>query len=134
MKTRNDFVSNSSSCSFMLNDVAKFAKELDKIVKCDEIPYDMEALNITLYGNKEDIENVAKQIADLHEEKFNESNIYSSWMDKDQYEINATLHELMNIDKNALMNIRQMNISCDDYNQSEVLYISLLYKFAEKMA
>ena len=94
MKTRTDFVSNSSSCSFVINAKRSVLKELLDALDQEPSYYD----NFT---------------RDLYIE--------------DSYDF--TLSQLENIPDELLQKISSIYITCDDYEQDKVMYLSVLYMF-----
>ncbi len=60
MKTRTDFVSNSSSCSFIINDVKKTVECLKSINGDDYIPSELDELDLRIYAKR----SVLKELLD----------------------------------------------------------------------
>ena len=115
MKTRNDFVSNSSSCSFVINDVAAGLKTLKDFDILDAS--DMNDLSVNFI---------------LSEDVFNALNMpkLESWRDDRSHEVfcRCEPYELLQLPKLAIENLTKLEFQCDDYEQQAVFILSLLFE------
>lgn len=86
MKARFDFVSNSSSCSFILKAVSEFVKLVNETVGDAKgyLPYDMIAMNVSVYGTKDNVTEAAKLIAIREESRLDEDDVQNAWDDEDE--------------------------------------------------
>ena len=115
MKTRNDYVSNSSSCSFIINDVQaglKALKEFDIL-------------------GASDISCIAARFT-ISEEAFNALNMpeLESWRDKIEHAVvcRCDPSELLQLPKQAFKNLKDLEFQCDDCEQEAVFMLALLYE------
>ena len=124
MKTRTDFVSNSSSCSFVINDIKKTVQCLKSINGDGYIPSEFDELNLRIYAKR----SVLKELLDaLDQEPSYYDNFTRDLYIEDSYDF--TLSQLENIPDELLQKISSIYITCDDYEQDKVMYLSVLYMF-----
>lgn len=124
MKTRTDFVSNSSSCSFVINDVKKAVSCIKSLGDGGIIPYDLDSLDIRISATR-------KVLKDLCE-KLEKSSYYADYF-SDNLEVDDccdfTLGELESIPDDFIDKIGSVRFTCDDFEHTQVMYLSLLYLF-----
>ena len=127
MKTRLDFVSNSSSCSFMVSNprdaIALFKREFKKCIS--SLPYEFDDIDFALHGSKDDLEKIQRAI---------EYGTVCSLYDNDNnYELyGISLHGVLNIPVKLLGKVTSMSISAEDYKDGHVMFIRLLRAFFSK--
>ena len=115
MKVRSDFVSNSSSCSFVIEDVAaglQALKELD-ILDANEFM---------------DIE--VRFTVDVETFTANKMDRYESWRCDEDNEVHCHCQpsELIQMPIAIKQHIKSLEFSCEDYNQMAVFILSLLFQ------
>lgn len=121
MKVRSDFVSNSSSCSFVIEDVAaglQALKELD-ILDANEFI---------------DIE--VRFTVDVETFTANKMDKYESWRGRDEdneVHCHCQPSELIQMPIAVKQRIKDLEFSCEDYNQMAVFILSLLYQTLQLM-
>ena len=115
MKIRADFVSNSSSCSFIINDVQaglKALKEFDIL-------------------GASDISSIGARFT-LSEEAFNALSMpeLECWRDEREHEVFCSCDpsELLQLPKQALKSLKDLEFQCDDCEQEAVFMLALLYE------
>ena len=124
MKTRTDFVSNSSSCSFVINDIKKTVQCLKSINGDGYIPSEFDELNLRIYAKR----SVLKELLDALDQEPSYYDNFTRDLDiEDSYDF--TLSQLENIPDELLQKISSIYITCDDYEQDKVMYLSVLYMF-----
>lgn len=124
MKTRTDFVSNSSSCSFVINDVKKTVACLKSINGDGYIPSELDELDLRIYAKR----SVLKELLDALDREPSYYDNFTGDLDiEDSYDF--TLSQLENIPDELLQKISSIYITCDDYEQDKVMYLSVLYMF-----
>ena len=124
MKTRTDFVSNSSSCSFVINDIKKTVQCLKSINGDGYIPSELDELDLRIYAKR----SVLKELLDALDREPSYYDNFTRDLDiEDSYDF--TLSQLENIPDELLQKISSIYITCDDYEQDKVMYLSMLYMF-----
>lgn len=127
MKTRVDFVSNSSSCSFVVTSSPKdavkvFNKEFGKTVAW---PYDVEGIDVTLTGTKAALDKVKSAVEC--------GTVSKAYDGVDEYELyGLTVCTALSIPLRLWKGINQMFVSTEDINEGNVMLVRLLKAFFEK--
>ena len=107
MKTRQDFVSNSSSCSFVVNNPKNFIKKImDKL--------DIKDITASLYDSMFD--NIEVGIPKN-----------SNKDDWDYYDWSSFNSFFIENAKNDFKNIKEISFMCDDYDTKAVMRLIMLY-------
>lgn len=127
MKTRSDYVSNSSSCSFIINNpkdaVLLFKKEFKKAL--DSIPYDIDAnIDFILHGNKEILEKIKDAI-----EYGSLSDLYDGSGRWSLSEL--SLRGVLSAPNSLWKGVDELFVSTDGYKDISVMFIRLLRAFFE---
>lgn len=124
MKTRTDFVSNSSSCSFVINDVKKTIECLKSLNGDGYVPSALDELDVRIFAKR----SVLKELLDVLDKDPSYYDDFTKNLDvEDSYDFN--LSQLENIPDNILQQINSIYITCDDYEHIKVMYLSVLYLF-----
>lgn len=129
MKTRNDFVSNSSSCSFVINDISALVEVLRTVFHDVDIPYDFDNdITCYVYTHKNEWANTFEKITGQKPDytpSYAENDI--CWMD-------AIHTDFINVAKSPenLENAEQIVFQCEDYGSGPI-YLKMLYEFFERM-
>lgn len=129
MKTRHGFVSNSSSCSFIVDDAKSammaFKREFGKKYDYSTMPYGIEDIKFSLIGKKQALENIKDAIEYGSIEKR-----YGAEDDVDEYELyGLNLWTVVSISTKQWKGIKSMMIDADDLNSSNVMVVRLLREF-----
>lgn len=144
MKIRNDFVSNSSSCSFVLNDCVKGLKELRSL---GNIPYKLfetysdGGLRLYIHFKYKDIKEFYEKIVG---EEYNGKDYYYDWNGKkvkvdpeSDQDIDCNdsglnvIYELIENNDPIINKITFISFSVDDHNDLAVAFLFLIYKYFE---
>lgn len=136
MKIRNDFVSNSSSCSFIVHDVKK---SLTLIKKLGEIPYQVDDFEVRVFYKHKNERDIYKAFSHREPEDTN----YYHWDNKreiDPDEIECfydagiyDLYELIeNNDTKSIKKIEYIEFSCHNDYGLNTGFIKLLYMYFQK--
>lgn len=120
MKIRNDFVSNSSSCSFIIEDIAAGLQALKELDILDA--YEFNDIEIRFIVNNKT----------FHANKMDK---YESWRDEQYDEVHCSCAaiELVQLPAAIKQNMKNLEFLCDDYNQNASLIVALLYKVLKLM-
>lgn len=123
MKMRNDFVSNSSSSSFIVNDIEKFYDKLYELIKTKDGNYD----TWWLYGI-----NVSFTIDNTEENRKNFSELlkyYSNDESKREQYVSTDLNSFIEIDKKNLDKLKSVRIYAyhDTANGNENDRLAIIY-------
>lgn len=134
MKIRLDFVSNSSSCSFTVENVSKL---MDLFIPLGDLPYMYDEFNFQVTCKHKDF---AKLYEIIHGEPYTEK----TWWGSEQYKMKPEDDETFYInDYNSFINkwneipedlksrITHFYISCDDYNYAHVGLLNMMYDLCE---
>lgn len=127
MKTRLDFVSNSSSCSFIVNDVDKAMSILNDEFKqfTSSMPYCIYNIEFVIYGT-EDVLDAIKQFHD-------DGHIYKTYSEQEPYVLKGlNLMSIMNTPKKLLEGVSKMLITAEDYKESATMIVRLLRALFDK--
>ena len=127
MKMRTSFVSNSSSCSFIVDSpkdaIMLFKREFKKCIS--SIPYSLDDIDFILHGSKEVLERIHNAI-----EYGSMSSLYDS---VGEHELSGiSLHGVLNIPAKLLSKVTSIVISAEDYRDNDVMFIRLLRAFFTK--
>lgn len=128
MKTRNNFVSNSSSCSFIIEDLTSLNNLLKTTFGNDiSISWAIDdKISVSLYGRKQVLESIVEL---LEIDKSYISHSFGS-SDKDEYALeNIYLSLLFKISDDLLQKCKFALISCEDSDPNSVLVVKMLYMF-----
>lgn len=125
MKIRIGFVSNSSSCSFIVDDaksaIMEFKREFGKKYDYKNMPYSIEDINLFLRGKKKPLEKI-KEFLEC------DNNIERSY--DDSYTLyGLTLYGIMSIPTKLLKHIDSLGIEADNLNDGNVMIVRLLREF-----
>lgn len=137
MKTRNDFVSNSSSCSFIVYDVKK---SLELFKKLGDFPYQLDDFDIRIAYKHKYAKDIYKAFR-VRDPEIENRNYY--WdnhreIDPDEieyfYDTNVyDLYELIEKNDTDIFNkIEYIDFSCHNDNQLNTGIICLLYNYFKK--
>ena len=120
MKTREDYVSNSSSCSFIINDPVKFKHAVNEL-GCND-GYDLHDLDVRIECSPED-------------RKFFEDNDIASniWEYDGKCRFSTGIESIFALDDNDLKKIKLIELQCDDYETGNLFMLSVLKKALENM-
>lgn len=141
MKIRNDFVSNSSSCSFIIEDVEKTAKLFSDVFNTVEIPYE--------YSDKIEIYIEAKNrwFKEIEEKLTGSSNYSNTWSDYrdgsvhlkdpedigwDRIRINLETLSNANTQLDMYKKSKSITFECDDYDIGAMNALRQLYDFFKR--
>lgn len=141
MKIRMDFVSNSSSCSFIVKDPADAAFAFSKAFADVSIPYDFdEKISVSAHAKNKWFRQIEKDLTS--ESSFEDSYIgYSDgkrhFKDPDAVgwdSINLTLGHLANAANHmeSYAKLTDLHFSCDDYDTGGVTNLKSLYDFFKR--
>lgn len=138
MKTRTDFVSNSSSCSFMLNQPFDACKQMHS--ECNDCLEhvawsDLEDLEVTIIADKQNLESFMKAIGNSTTsmyQRFGDS-CYEAAIDATSFfsmlcDIYDGSHPDVAI---AFSKLKSIQFTVDDYNRNGMRLLTLLYQYFE---
>ena len=119
MKTRTDFVSNSSSCSFVIKKNASKAAKMFLEDFGKFIADGMQTMGESM--------NIGYKLASKHKDEFFE------WQSPCQFV--SLFSDIENDDENEKLDaddIDELSFECDDYDSSSVSYLTLMYRYFDK--
>lgn len=120
MKTRIDFVSNSSSCSFIVNDPLKFKDALAKLGSKDG--YDLHMLEVRAECSPEDKKTLEDQ--DI---------ISDAWKYDGICRFSTSIESLLALDEEHFKLVKTIELECDDYETGNLFMLSVLKRALENM-
>ena len=123
MKTRTDFVSNSSSCSFVIRDVKEALAAIKTLGTDDYVPYELDDLILRIYAKR----SVLRDLITILDRPTEYDDFTQHLDDVDSYDFSLSMLE--RIPDSLLQKIDYVYLTCEDYEQEKVLYLSVLYKF-----
>lgn len=121
MKERYDFVSNSSSCSFVVNDSVKFKYAVNEL---GGNAYDLEGIEAYVECKPEH-KDYFKSKEDLMR--------YDPWEYDDICRFSASIYGILDMNDDELSMIDMIELQCDDFDTGHVFLLSLLKKALENM-
>lgn len=128
MKIRNDFVSNSSSCSFTVSDANKLMELLEPL---GDMPGAYQYFEISAWCYQKDYADIYKVIweSEPPREYFEYKDDEPKLLTFDDY--NHFLYTWKELPKDLKSKIFKIEIGCEDYHTSEVALLNLLYQLCE---
>ena len=144
MKSRRDFVSNSSSCSFVIagekDAVADGLRFFAQVMSEAEFDADMDQLSVSVVTRYKWCKNVLRSLG--REDEYDPEMPSRVWdplnrpqvSPDDAYDIACSMDDLVRIglDESTLLKIDEVRFSCQDSDRVGVLYLTLLYRFFER--
>ena len=121
MKERHDFVSNSSSCSFVINDSVKFKHAINDL---NGNAYDLEGIEAYVECKPEH-KDYFKSKEDLMR--------YDPWEYDGICRFSASIYGILDMNDDELKMIDMIELQCDDFEAGHVFLLSLLKKALENM-
>ena len=125
MKIRLNYVSNSSSSSFIVGNPADVVEFLSKVLGIDDntsIPYAYDNVNFTLVGSEDALTEIKLVLGS--------GCICESYSDNGMYELSElTFMQLLSVNKAQLSRCTKLVVSVeDDYDELSKLFIGALHK------
>lgn len=147
MKFRSDYVSNSSSCSFVISEPSKAFQQLQKdfsdVLDC--VPYDFYELEVCISAKRKDMADI---YGIFHESDWKEDSDYGYWAREQKAKDPEEVVDCWEFDLEQIFRfvrdweaepvqmvfdkIVSIRISTDDAYQGRVNYLRLLYLYFEK--
>ena len=115
MKTREDFVSNSSSCSFVVKDIEHGLSVIEELSILDSMEMDEMDVYFT---------------ASLQDAKKHKLEKYESWRDEEEGYVycRCSCSALASFSSDVTSSFKELWLSCSDCDQGAVFILSLLYE------
>ena len=117
MKERIDFVSNSSSCSFVINDPVMFKDVIFKWTK--DCSHDLNNLSMYLTCKLED------------KKSFPDNWSSEGWSYDGEYRFSVSFDDFMSLPDEMLSKLTSIEFMCDDFDTCNVFTLSVLKKALE---
>ena len=133
MKICTDFISNSSSCSFIVYDaksaIKLFKKEFGNKYDYRNIPYGIDDVKFSLLGDKKAIEKIKDfvEYGEVSSTQYDDSDLYEHHK---LYRISGlSLEAIMTIPAKMWNKVKSIDVDADDMVTGNVIFVKLLREF-----